>query len=294
MGSERIEDNGKIAFSCHQMRRGSTSFFIRRWVSCNAPRTGSVVILHGIGGHSGYYDEFARNLAALDIEVISYDRRGHGYSGGRRGYVRDLSTDPDDLHWLLTTLERQPTRPICLLGDSWGALLLLEYSRRYSLGVDAIILSSPPVAVDVRLSWIATSIRALATLVGTAMRGRPALSAPFPLEEASADERFLRWLKTDPITNLTMHPNAATVTACLMFRAAHSAAAITLPTLILLGSRDRIINRNVARQLPRVMTQSDVLLEEFTDAHHTLYLDASTPRVAKAIRSWMSGVTPQL
>jgi len=291
MRTQQIEGKGQIALSCQEMHHGGTSFFIRRWKSCSSRSFASIVILHGLGGHSGYYDAFARLLAALQMDVISYDRRGHGYSGGRRGYVRNLNTDSDDLNWLLTTMQPQPTTPTCLLGDSWGALLLLEYSRRYTLNVEAIILSSPPVRLNVRTTWLASTIRALCTLIGTALRGRPAMPAPFPLSYASTDERFLKLLTSDPTTNLRMHPNALTITSRLMLRAKRSAAAIKVPTLILVGSLDRIISTSAAQRLARAMICTVTEVEQFTQAHHTLYLDNATPLVAATIQAWLARVT---
>src|SRR4051812_22270476 len=60
---------------------------------------GILIVSHGLGEHSGCYDEFATTLAATPglVDVLSFDYRGHGQSPGKRGvigsyneFVRDL------------------------------------------------------------------------------------------------------------------------------------------------------------------------------------------------------------
>ncbi len=287
--SERLNDDARQL--APDARGGAASFFVRRWSPRNSRSRASVIILHGIGGHSGYYDELARLLVTYGIEVICYDRRGHGLSGGRRGYVSSIRMDSEDLRWLLATLDPTPAPPKCLLGDSWGSLLLLEFSSRYALAVDAVILSSPPVRVTVRRTWVASIIKTLKVLFETTLRGEPAISAPFPLRDVSADERFFVQLTNDRTTNLTMHPNAAIVTARLMFRAYRNAAAVVVPTLILVGSNDRLISVRSVRRLRDNMIHAAVEMKEFSDAYHTLYLDSATPQVAAAIYDWLLRAT---
>ena len=44
-------------------------------------------IVHGLGEHGGRYETVAKALTRAGIETWSYDHRGNGGSGGRRGWV---------------------------------------------------------------------------------------------------------------------------------------------------------------------------------------------------------------
>jgi alpha-beta hydrolase superfamily lysophospholipase len=62
-----------------------TELFWRWWESIE-PR-GCLLLVHGLGEHSGRYDEFSRGLAEVGIMVLAFDLRGHGRSQGSRGDV---------------------------------------------------------------------------------------------------------------------------------------------------------------------------------------------------------------
>ena len=65
------------------------------WAHAN-PR-GILLISPGLGEHGGSYRRTADSLVeALEIDVLAFDYRGSGRSGGKRGVVRnyaDLSLD---------------------------------------------------------------------------------------------------------------------------------------------------------------------------------------------------------
>ena len=52
-----------------------------RWSNAGDPRA-VVLIVHGLGEHSGRYDHVARRLADAGFEVHAYDQRGFGGSAG--------------------------------------------------------------------------------------------------------------------------------------------------------------------------------------------------------------------
>ena len=58
------------------------------WRVWEAPDpTASLLLVHGLGEHSGRYDTFAEILAGSGTSVFSFDLRGHGRSPGPRGDV---------------------------------------------------------------------------------------------------------------------------------------------------------------------------------------------------------------
>jgi pimeloyl-ACP methyl ester carboxylesterase len=80
---------------------------------------------------------------AARARTISYDRAGLGWSPPRRG-SRTLRRWTDDLHRLLRTLDA--TRPIVLVGHSFGTFVARVYASRFPGDVAALVLIDPPVA----------------------------------------------------------------------------------------------------------------------------------------------------
>ena len=62
-----------------------------------ARRGRSVLLVHGLGEHSGRYEHVGDQLTGAGLEVAAYDHRGMGGSGGRRGDVERWSQYHDDL-----------------------------------------------------------------------------------------------------------------------------------------------------------------------------------------------------
>lgn len=63
-------------------------------------------IVHGYGDHGGRYQHLQEWLAACGVASHALDLRGHGLSGGRRGYVTRWEDYLDDLHaFILFLLE---------------------------------------------------------------------------------------------------------------------------------------------------------------------------------------------
>jgi alpha-beta hydrolase superfamily lysophospholipase len=56
-----------------------------------------VLIVHGLGEHSGRYEHVAQKLHSWGYSVRSFDLWGHGLSDGERGSMRDEHAMLDDL-----------------------------------------------------------------------------------------------------------------------------------------------------------------------------------------------------
>src|ERR1700738_766996 len=73
------------------------SLFYRRW----DPKTGvaaNVLIVHGLGEHSGRYVHVGRSFAEAGFRTVAFDLRGHGRSAGRPLFVKryvELASDVD-------------------------------------------------------------------------------------------------------------------------------------------------------------------------------------------------------
>jgi pimeloyl-ACP methyl ester carboxylesterase len=60
-----------------------------------------LLLLHGAGMHSGYYQAVGRLLAARGHLVLMPDQRGHGKSEGARGDIAHHGVYCDDIAWML-------------------------------------------------------------------------------------------------------------------------------------------------------------------------------------------------
>lgn len=106
-----------------------------------------MTLIHGFGEHGGRYQGMADVLAVAGIAVVAGDLRGHGASGGKRGFIRRYDDFAHDLEAILAeTRSRFAGVPHILYGHSMGAGLVLHHMlQEPSAGHDlyGVIASAP-------------------------------------------------------------------------------------------------------------------------------------------------------
>jgi alpha-beta hydrolase superfamily lysophospholipase len=91
------------------------------WVRTDRPRRGTVVYLHGVGDNRGSGAGIAARLNAMGFDVLAYDSRAHGESGGdvcTYGYY-----EKQDLR---RVLDQVSNGPVIAFGVSMGAAIALQ------------------------------------------------------------------------------------------------------------------------------------------------------------------------
>lgn len=136
-----------MAWSERTVVRDGVRLACRDWGGPGAP----VVLLHGLAGHAGEWDEPARRLSTA-YRVVAVDQRGHGASErhphdvSRAAYVADVAAVVDQL-----ALER----PV-LVGQSLGGHTAMLAAAAHPALVRALVLveagaggPNPGVATDI-------------------------------------------------------------------------------------------------------------------------------------------------
>jgi alpha-beta hydrolase superfamily lysophospholipase len=114
--------------------------FFRRWIPEGSSK-GTVVIVHGLGEHSGRYVHVGDFFARAGFAAFAFDLRGHGSSEGRPISIRRYQDYLDDLESVCTYLGRP--EPLILFGHSLGGQLVLAYAQSGKKGPAGYIAASP-------------------------------------------------------------------------------------------------------------------------------------------------------
>jgi alpha-beta hydrolase superfamily lysophospholipase len=108
-----------------------------------------IVLVHGLGEHSGRYEDFAEFFNSRKIAVVALDHTGHGLSPGTRCHV---SSFEDYLSPLLAlTLEAEalyPGVPKVLIGHSLGGLIAAAFLLSHQDKFQSAVLSGPALGID--------------------------------------------------------------------------------------------------------------------------------------------------
>lgn len=118
---------------------------ITRWWLPESKLAGMLLVVHGLGEHSGRYaTHFSDFYTGHNFGVAAFDLPGHGKSTGKRGHIENPI-------WLLETIDRLiqmiedrfPDLAIFLYGHSFGGEIALWYSLVRKPAVNGVILSAP-------------------------------------------------------------------------------------------------------------------------------------------------------
>jgi alpha-beta hydrolase superfamily lysophospholipase len=111
-------------------RPDGTTIFYRFWRQPD-PKAPVLVLVHGLGAHSGWFIDMGSALNERGLAVYALDHRGFGRSSGQRGHVRHGSVFIDDLDAFLDEVQqRQPGAPLFIFGHSMGALFSVNVAAR--------------------------------------------------------------------------------------------------------------------------------------------------------------------
>jgi alpha-beta hydrolase superfamily lysophospholipase len=114
--------------------------FYRQWSSAS-PAKGTILIIHGLGEHSGRYVHVGDFFARAGLTAFAFDLRGHGSSDGRPVLVGRYQDYLDDLESAIAYLKRP--EPFILFGHSLGGQLVLAYAQSAKNPPAGYIAASP-------------------------------------------------------------------------------------------------------------------------------------------------------
>lgn len=120
-------------------------------LKCLVRETGSanwLIITHGLGEHLGRH-EYMLKLFSQSFNIAIYDLRGHGRSGGKRGYVGNFQDYLLDLQSVISFFRKEfSMTKYTLFGHSMGGLITAAYLQNMAAKdfyPEKVFLSSPAV-----------------------------------------------------------------------------------------------------------------------------------------------------
>jgi acylglycerol lipase len=212
--------------------RDGLSQLRRRWIP-PSPRA-AVLLVHGIGEHSGRYVHVGAALAAAGFATVAIDQRGFGRSGGRRAYVDRFSQFHDDVEDQLRAI-RTLGVPTILFGHSMGGLISLGYSLSPRPKPDLLVLSAPALGSSAP-RWMRLGARPLALIAP-----RLYLTSPIPMSTLSRDVAVQDAYANDPL----VEKGGTTLLGAELFaemKLVHRRVQeLRLPTLVIHGGDDELV-----------------------------------------------------
>ena len=261
---------------------GGLSLFRQVWRPAGQVRA-VLINIHGLGDHSGLYPTLVEHLQSRDITVHAMDLRGNGRSGGQRAYIERWEEYREDLHRLVELVrQEEPGRPLFLLGNSLGGLIVLEYVLHYPEGLRGVIAASPPLG---RVG-VPAPLMALGR-VFSRVWPRFSIRTGMDLSGLARDPIVVETVLADPLFHRVGTARLSTEVVAAIARVQAAAPGFPLPVLVLHGAADRMVPPEGSRQFVTRVGHPDRELREYAGAFHVLFADLDHGRVLGDVERWI-------
>jgi alpha-beta hydrolase superfamily lysophospholipase len=269
---------------------GGRRIFWQRWLPDDAVRA-TVVLVHGASEHSDRYQHVAAGLVTAGYAVYASDHRGHGRSDGPRAVIDRLDNAVADVDQLVTMARQEGEAPVFMLGHSMGGTVALAYAVRLQVHLAGVILSGALAALEAAPLHLRLAGRVLSVVA-------PNLPLiPIDASLVSRDPDVVKAYVADPLVHHGKLP-ARTVAelADAIDGFPDAVGAITIPTLILYGTADRIVPPAGSQMVAERIGSSDTTVKAYPDLFHEILNEPEQVEVLADIVLWLdahvTGTTP--
>lgn len=281
--SEAISADVPQAQAVGEEHRLASGVFYRHW-RAPAPVRAVILLVHGLGEHSGRYDDFARFFTEQGVAVVAPDHLGHGESPGVRAHIGSFDEFIGPLDELREAIGHwYPEAPCFLVGHSMGGLITARYLldrqdwfEGAALSAAALQTATPPSGLTLMI------IKLLCLVMPTAgvMQLDPA--------EVSRDPDVVQRYIEDPLVH------SGKITAGLahalfktMDEVSSGSSAIRLPVLLMHGSADAMTTPAGSEAFHDAISSPDKRLRVYPQLYHEIFNEPERLQVLGELRDWI-------
>ena len=217
-----------------------------------------VLLVHGLGAHSLWFEALARQLEICGLYSVAYDQVGFGKR--RQDQFITYKQWVDDLICVFKHVKATVgNKPVYILGNSLGGVVALSACKHIT--PDGLVLLSP------------------------ALAGYPKVfSLMYKLTRDSATRA---WLNADQDCQFVISGRMLLEVRKLVNSIASQCPVLKMPLFVLTAGADTIVdNEVIERFLARVIVPAK-RFRKFSNAFHDLTLDYTVDEVAQEVVSWI-------
>jgi alpha-beta hydrolase superfamily lysophospholipase len=258
-----------------------TRLFCRVW-RANSPAT--LLLLHGLGAHSGWFIDLGNALAARGLNVWAVDHRGFGRSEGPRGHVTDYRRYLEDIDAVVAAVRAaQPETRLFVLGHSMGGIFATHYAADHAEKLAGLLLLNPWIKDQSKVSMgTLLAIPALGVFKSSrlfAVAGGPEVMTTNPeaVKLLHADPYWVRAESASFLWQITL----------MRGKVLSQAQRVRLPALMLQAGQDRSVVASATEAAFRRMGSAEKTWKDYPTYAHDSEFEADRRALDDDIAGWI-------
>lgn len=263
----------------HYTTADGTELLTRSW-TIESPRY-DVLLVHGLGEHSGRWDGPATALNAHGANVYSFDIRGHGASGGERVHLDSFSSLYSDTSEMATATAAASGRPWVLYGHSFGGLVCAGYLIDGYQPIPNISVLSAPAMIATR--GIDNVLKVAASVLGR-VTPMTSMENKITAEQLSRDPAVGEAYFADPLVQTKATTKFGRIVFGEQDRLRPRLGSIVTPTLVIHGADDELVQPAASAPLA---ASPGVTRKVYSGIRHELHNEPEAADVIGDVTDWI-------
>jgi len=264
---------------------GANQIFFQKW-TVPSPKA-IVIIAHGLGEHSGRYNNLIEKMSSKNISFYAIDHSGHGNSDGIKGHIDSFNDYIKDLKLFLNLIrDRVEKVPVFLLGHSMGGVIACRFAINHPGEIEGLILSSAAFTTEEVISPFKQK------LVRVLSKYMPKYSDSNGLDaqDISSDEDTIDAYENDPLVHDRISARLYTELKSAAKDCLNRAYDLRIPLLIFHGKGDKIVSFKGSQKFYNDSPSRDKELKLFDDLRHETMNETKSERakVLSLVSGWIT------
>jgi len=262
-----------------------TPLFVRDWIPPHPGSAGgSIVLMHGLGEHSGRHAHVARFFTECGMAVRAYDHRGHGRSGGARGDVPDDEAILRDAKIVIDDFTHRlggSSAPM-LFGHSMGGLFAARFATGRLSPLKALLLSSPGLGLP--LSAAQKILLKLMTKIAPGLGVNNGLPTKYLSHDPAVEAAYLK----DPLVHSKISARLLnSMQAAVDFSQSH-AGQLDIPVLLVFAGDDHLVDASGSERFAAGLAPGIGSVRRFDGFYHEIFNETGAAHVFEEVRRWLA------
>ena len=250
--------------------------YIREWIPKEKVKK-NLFIIHGLGEHSGRYEDLAKILIKEGIGVFSIDLIGHGKSSGKKGHIKSFEDFINAVETgVIYVRKKFLDTPIILFGHSLGGLITLKFLiDRESKEIERSIISSPWIETALEIPKHLLFIHKIFQKIIPGLQ----LSNNLITSHLSKDKKIVEKYENDILVHDKISLNLFSEIIKTIDDVIERSSRIKIKTLIYHGKNDKIISHKGTEKVAKLIPDNKFIL--YKNIYHEPHNDIEKKIVYK-------------